>query len=125
MPGLKCTVEHLVEFHFAPEGMVRVATERDVDLIVMGVRESGTKAPRLAAHMPWAIAHEVGLPRRMPGDCTVGRMPAGAAYDGLGALSPALLISSLASATRARQSLLHGWGKHLAVVKALATKRNA
>lgn len=57
--GLKCRVEHMVEFHFPPEGIIRVATERDVDMIVMGVRESGANAPRLAAHMPWATAHEV------------------------------------------------------------------
>lgn len=57
--GLKCNVEHLVEFHFVSEGIINVAKERDVDMIVMGVRESRMYAPRLAAHVPWAIAHEV------------------------------------------------------------------
>jgi nucleotide-binding universal stress UspA family protein len=64
--GLKCKVEHLVEFHFAPEGITELATERDVDVIVMGVRESGMNAPRLAAHMPWAIAHEVVCRAKCP-----------------------------------------------------------
>ena len=57
--GLKCEVEHLVEFHFVPEGILNSAAEREVDLIVMGVKQSGTDASRLAAHMPWAIAYEV------------------------------------------------------------------
>jgi nucleotide-binding universal stress UspA family protein len=57
--GLKCEVEHLVEFHFVPDGILSTAAERDVDLIVMGVKQSGTDASRLAAHMPWAIAYEV------------------------------------------------------------------
>ncbi len=57
--GLKCEVEHLVEFHFAPEGILNTAAEREVDLIVMGVKQSGTNVSRLAAHMPWAIAYEV------------------------------------------------------------------
>jgi nucleotide-binding universal stress UspA family protein len=52
-------VEHLVEFHFAPEGILNTAAEREVDLIVMGVKQSGTNVSRLAAHMPWAIAYEV------------------------------------------------------------------
>jgi len=64
--GLKCKVEHLVEFHFAPEGITEVATERDVDMIVMGVRESGMNAPRLAARTPWAIAHEVVCRAKCP-----------------------------------------------------------
>ncbi len=57
--SLKCKVEHLVAFHFAPEGIIDTAMNRDVDLIVMGIKQSGTRAPRLAAHMPWAIAYEV------------------------------------------------------------------
>jgi len=57
--GLKCKAEHLVEFHFAPEGILNAARAREVDLIVMGVKRSGTNASRLASHMPWAIAYEV------------------------------------------------------------------
>lgn len=57
--GLKCRVQYLVDLHFADEGIVHAARDHNVDLIVMGIRESGTKAPRLAAHMPWATAYEV------------------------------------------------------------------
>jgi|KBSMisStaDraftv2_1062788.scaffolds.fasta_scaffold01224_3 nucleotide-binding universal stress UspA family protein len=57
--GLKCSVEHVVEVHLAPEGLVSFARERNVDLIVMGLRESAIGAARIASHMPWAIAHEV------------------------------------------------------------------
>jgi len=57
--GLKCKAEHLVEFHFAPEGILNAARAREADLIVMGVKRSGTNASRLASHMPWAIAYEV------------------------------------------------------------------
>jgi len=56
--GLKCKVESVVEFHYPPEGIIDAAKQRGVDLIVMGVRESGTSAPRLATHLPWAIAYE-------------------------------------------------------------------
>jgi nucleotide-binding universal stress UspA family protein len=57
--GLKCKLEYRVEFHFAPEGIIDTAAQRNADLIVMGVRESGTNASRVAAHMPWAIAYDV------------------------------------------------------------------
>ena len=57
--GLKCKVKYQVDLHFADEGIIQAAREHNVDLIVMGIRESGTKAPRLAAHMPWATAYEV------------------------------------------------------------------
>jgi nucleotide-binding universal stress UspA family protein len=57
--GLKCRVEHLVELHFAAEGIIQAARDHKVDLIVMGIRESGTTASRVAAHMPWATAYEV------------------------------------------------------------------
>ncbi len=57
--GLKCNVTHIVELHFAAEGIIQVAREHDVDLIVMGVRESGRSAAHLASHMPWAIAYDV------------------------------------------------------------------
>jgi nucleotide-binding universal stress UspA family protein len=57
--GLKCGVTHRVEFHFASEGIIDVAKACEADLIVMGVKQSGMSVPRVAAHMPWAIAHEV------------------------------------------------------------------
>ena len=57
--GLKCKVEYLVEVHYVAEGIINVAKEHEVDLIVMGIRQSGMGAPRFAAHMPWAVAYEV------------------------------------------------------------------
>jgi nucleotide-binding universal stress UspA family protein len=57
--GLRCKVEYVVEVRYAAEGIINVAKEREVDLIVMGVRQSGMGAPRLGAHMPWAVAYEV------------------------------------------------------------------
>lgn len=57
--GLSCYVDHVVEVHLAPEGIINFAKQHEVDLIVMGVRESGTNAPRLSAHMPWATAYDV------------------------------------------------------------------
>ncbi|HTR68221.1 MAG TPA: universal stress protein [Terriglobales bacterium] len=57
--ALDCKVEYRVECHFAPEGIIEVARRYEADLIVMGVRESGRNASRIAAHLPWAIAHDV------------------------------------------------------------------
>jgi nucleotide-binding universal stress UspA family protein len=57
--GLKCGVKHLIEFHFVPEGILDAARACQADVIVMGVKQSSMSASRLAAHMPWAIAHEV------------------------------------------------------------------
>jgi len=58
-PGaeLWCKPEIVVGDYFPTEGILKVAKERDVDLIVMGVhRASSSKAPQ---HSPWAIAYEV------------------------------------------------------------------
>ena len=52
-----CKTEYLVGFDFPAEGILRAAEQRGADLIVMGVRAAG--APRVTAHLPWAIAHEV------------------------------------------------------------------
>ena len=57
--GLKCTVNYMVAVHYPAEGIVNIAKEHNVDLIVMGVRESGRNAAYVAAHMPWAVAYEV------------------------------------------------------------------
>lgn len=57
--GLSCYVDHAVEVHLAPEGIVNFARQHDVDLIVMGLRESSMNTPRLSAHMPWATAYDV------------------------------------------------------------------
>jgi len=42
---------------FLPEGILHLAAERRIELIVMGANR--TASPRLAAHMPWALTHEV------------------------------------------------------------------
>src|SRR5208282_1524916 len=42
---------------FLPEGILDAAAMHAVDLIVMGANR--TSSPRMAAHMPWAITHEV------------------------------------------------------------------
>lgn len=57
--GLKCSVKYVVETHYPAEGIVGYAKSMKADLIVMGVRRSGRNSPRMAAHMPWAIAYEV------------------------------------------------------------------
>ena len=55
--GAWCKPEYMVGFDFPAEGILRIAKEREADLIVMGVRAPAT--PRLTTHLPWAIAHEV------------------------------------------------------------------
>jgi len=57
--GLKCNVNYMVDVHYPAEGIVSIAKQYSVDLIVMGVRESGRSAAHVAAHMPWAVAYEV------------------------------------------------------------------
>jgi nucleotide-binding universal stress UspA family protein len=63
-PNLACGLDLMVEFDFVPEGILRVASERAVDLIVMGVKRSSTA--RTVAHLPWAIAHEVVCQAKCP-----------------------------------------------------------
>jgi nucleotide-binding universal stress UspA family protein len=54
---LWCKPEFVVSDEFPTEGILKVAEERDVDLIVMGVhRASLSKTP---PHSPWAIAYRV------------------------------------------------------------------
>ncbi len=57
--GLSCKVKHVVELHFAAEGIIQAARQHEADLVVMGVRESGRSAAQIASHMPWAVAYEV------------------------------------------------------------------
>lgn len=52
-----CKPDFVVGFEFPPEGIVRVAKERQADLIVMGVRKAAAAA--LKAHLPWSTASEV------------------------------------------------------------------
>jgi nucleotide-binding universal stress UspA family protein len=49
--------ECVVGTDFLPEGILDAAAMHRVDLIVMGA--SRTTSPRMAAHMPWALTHEV------------------------------------------------------------------
>lgn len=49
--------ECLAGTDFLPEGILSVAAAHKTDLIVMGANR--TLSPRVAAHMPWALTHEV------------------------------------------------------------------
>ena len=51
-----CQVSAVVSFEFPAEGILDLAKIQSADLIVMGVHKH---APRVAAHLPWAIAYEV------------------------------------------------------------------
>ena len=60
VPGeakLWCKPEYVARFEFPVDGVLRVAEERDADLIVMGVRQ--TLGTTLTTHLPWTIASEV------------------------------------------------------------------
>jgi nucleotide-binding universal stress UspA family protein len=56
---VKCRIECLVSLHFAAEGIIQAVKNHNVDLVVMGIRDSAVTASRLAAHLPWATAYEV------------------------------------------------------------------
>lgn len=49
--------EYVVGMDFLPEGILDTATAHRIDLIVMGANR--TASPRVAAHIPWALTHEV------------------------------------------------------------------
>ncbi len=49
--------EYLAGLDFLPEGILGTASAHKSDLIVMGANR--TPSPRLAAHMPWGLTHEV------------------------------------------------------------------
>jgi nucleotide-binding universal stress UspA family protein len=59
-----CRPEFAVRFEFPVEGILRLAGERDVNLIVMGVRKSGETT--MPEHMPWPIASQVVAQARCP-----------------------------------------------------------
>jgi nucleotide-binding universal stress UspA family protein len=52
-----CKPECMVRFEFPADGILRLANERSVNLIIMGVRKPA--APSATAHLPWATATEV------------------------------------------------------------------
>jgi nucleotide-binding universal stress UspA family protein len=59
-----CKPEFVARFEFPVEGILRLAEERDVNLIVMGVRKSGKTA--MQQHLPWLIASQVVAQAQCP-----------------------------------------------------------
>ncbi len=56
--------EFLVDFDFAPDAIVKTASDFKADLIVMGINQSASA--RASAHLPWSTAHEVVCHARCP-----------------------------------------------------------
>ena len=52
-----CKPEFVVRFEFPADGILHLAKEREVDLIVMGVR--GTSESGIPDHLPWPVASRV------------------------------------------------------------------
>lgn len=52
-----CQLEFMVRFEFPAEGTLRLAAERQANLIVMGVKRSAEAA--VSTHLPWTIASQV------------------------------------------------------------------
>ena len=52
-----CTLQCLVRWEPPAEAVLLAAAEREVDLIVMGVRQA--RAAALSSHLPWPVASEV------------------------------------------------------------------
>ena len=59
-----CMPEFMVRFDFPGSGILRVAHERDVDLIVMSVKRSSENSS--GSHHPWAVASQVVREARCP-----------------------------------------------------------
>ena len=59
-----CKPEFVAGFELPAEGILGLAKEREVDLIVMGVRKS--TATVLSEHMPWPVASQVVAQARCP-----------------------------------------------------------
>ncbi len=59
-----CKPEFVVRFDLPAEGILQLARERDVDLIVMGVRKSSEGA--ITEHLPWPVASQVVAEARCP-----------------------------------------------------------
>ena len=59
-----CKPEFVAGFELPAEGILGLAKEREVDLIVMGVRKSPTTV--LSEHMPWPVASQVVAQARCP-----------------------------------------------------------
>jgi nucleotide-binding universal stress UspA family protein len=56
--------EYLVDAEFLPDGILFSAAQHKVDFIVMGVNQSAR--PRVAAHLPWPVIHDVICESRCP-----------------------------------------------------------
>jgi nucleotide-binding universal stress UspA family protein len=56
--------EYIVETSFLPEGILDVARIHESELIVMGANR--TRSPRIAAHLPWAVIHDVLCEAKCP-----------------------------------------------------------
>lgn len=54
--ALQYKPEALLEFGFAPDAILKVAAEREADMIVLGARSS---AQSRSTHLPWSTAHLV------------------------------------------------------------------
>lgn len=54
---LAANPEYVVGCDFLPEGILDVAASHQIELIVMGANR--TSSPWAAAHLPWALTHEV------------------------------------------------------------------
>lgn len=64
-PGtLSPEAEYLVNAEFLPDGILFAAAQHKVDFIVMGANQSAT--PRIAAHLPWPVIHDVICESRCP-----------------------------------------------------------
>lgn len=59
-----CKPEFVVRFRFPAEGILELARDRDVDLIVMGVRKSSDTG--IPDHLPWPVASRVVAEARCP-----------------------------------------------------------
>ena len=59
-----CKPEFVARFEFPAEGILGFAKERNVNLIVMGVRKSGDSA--VPEHLPWPVASQVVAQARCP-----------------------------------------------------------
>jgi nucleotide-binding universal stress UspA family protein len=59
-----CKPEFVVRFEFPAEGILRFAREREVDLIVMGVRKSSEAG--MPDHLPWPVASRVVAEAQCP-----------------------------------------------------------
>jgi nucleotide-binding universal stress UspA family protein len=61
---LTCPPEYAVGMDFLPEGILATAAAHNAELIVMGANR--TPSPRLAAHMPWTLTHDIISAARCP-----------------------------------------------------------